>query len=100
MYIKDDICYASEPVDEIKVLEVKPLRGRILLLTFNTGEKKLFDTTQLTGTEFTKLDNESIYMNPVLFRGIVTWKDGEIDIAPETLYFDGYDYQEDNVFVS
>lgn len=39
-------------------------------------------------------------MNPVLFRGIVTWNDGEIDIAPETLYEDGYNYQEDNVFAS
>ena len=100
MYIKDDICYASEPVDEIKVVAVKPLRGRMLLLTFNTGERKLFDTTQLTGPAFNKLDEESIYMNPVLFRGIVTWSDGEVDIAPETLYEDGYDYQEDNVFAS
>lgn len=25
--------------------------------------------------------------------GVVTWNDGEIDLAPETMYRDGYAYQ-------
>lgn len=29
MYIKEDICYAGELKEEIKVVEVKPLRGRM-----------------------------------------------------------------------
>ena len=45
MYIKDDICYAGELQENIKVTEAKPLRGGMMLITFSTGEKRLFDTT-------------------------------------------------------
>ena len=38
MYIKDDICYAGELKENIKVTAVKPLRGRMMLVTFSTGE--------------------------------------------------------------
>ena len=39
MYIKNGICYAGELVENIKVVEAKPLRGRMLLVTFSTGEE-------------------------------------------------------------
>lgn len=38
MYIKDDICYAGELSDNIKVTEAKPLRGGMMLVTFSTGK--------------------------------------------------------------
>ena len=52
MYILDDICYAGEIREDIKVTEAKPLRGGMLLVTFSTGEKRLFDTTTLKGPAF------------------------------------------------
>ncbi len=93
MYILNDICYAGELQDGIKVVKAEPLRGGIMLVTFSTGEKRLFDTTQLTGPAFEKLSDEKIFNNPVLFHGVITWANGEIDIAPETVYRDSYAYE-------
>ena len=42
MYIIDDVCYAGEAVPDIKVKEATVLRGGMLLLTFSTGEQRLF----------------------------------------------------------
>ena len=92
MYILDDICYAGELQEGIKVSEVKALRGGMLLVTFSTGEKRLFDTTLLQGSAFAPLADERIVMNPVLCHGVITWNNGEIDIAPETVYKYSYAY--------
>ncbi|BEU86587.1 hypothetical protein TAMA11512_00510 [Selenomonas sp. TAMA-11512] len=92
MYIKDDICYAGELQDGIKVTEAKPLRGGMMLVTFSTGEKRLFDTTLLEGEAFRPLANDEIFLHPVLFHGVITWNNGEIDIAPEYVYKHSYAY--------
>lgn len=93
MFIVNDICYAGELENGIKVTEVKPLRGGILLVTFSTGEKRLFDTTLLKGAAFEPLAKEEIVNHPVLFHGVITWNNGEIDIAPETVYRESYAYE-------
>lgn len=95
MYVVNEICYAGNDEKEIKITTVKPLVGRMLLVTFSTGESRLFDTTMLKGSAFDVLDNEEIFNNPVLFHGIITWNDGEVDIAPETVYAESYPYEED-----
>ena len=38
-------------------------------------------------------NNEEIFMNPALFHGVITWNNGEIDIAPETVYRNSYAYE-------
>ena len=93
MYIQNDICYAGELQEGIKVTEAKPLRGRMMLVTFSTGEKRLFDTTLLKGAAFAPLADEAVFCNPVLFHGVITWNNGEIDIAPETVYRESYVYE-------
>jgi hypothetical protein len=93
MYIINDICYAGEMQEGIKVTDVKPLRGGMMLVTFSTGEKRLFDTTTLQGSAFAPLADEKIFNNPVLFHGVITWNNGEIDIAPETVYQNSYNYE-------
>ena len=93
MYILNDICYAGEIPDGIKVTEAKPLRGGMMLVTFSTGEKRLFDTTMLQGSAFAPLADEKIFMNPVLFHGVITWNNGEIDIAPEMVYQNSFAYE-------
>jgi hypothetical protein len=92
MYIKDDVCYAGELQDDIKIVEAKPLRGGMMLVTFSTGEKRLFDTTLLKGAAFEPLANDDVFRHPVLFHGVITWNNGEIDIAPEFVYEHSYTY--------
>lgn len=93
MYIMNDICYAGEMQDGIKVTAVKPLRGGMMLVTFSTGEKRLFDATMLQGSAFAPLTDEKFLSNPVLFHEVITWNNGQIDIAPETVYRDSYAYE-------
>ena len=52
MYIKDGICYAGELVEGITITNAKPLDGGMMLVTFSTGEKRLFDTTRLNAPAY------------------------------------------------
>ena len=92
MYVIDDVCYAGKLIEGIKVVKAEPLQGRIMLVKFSTGEVRLFDTTELSGSAFSILDDEKIFNNPEIFRGIITWDDGNVDIAPETVYEKSYEY--------
>ncbi len=92
MYIKDGICYAGKFQEGIKITDVKVLRGRILLVTFSSGEKRLFDTKNLNGSAFEKLEDEEIFNKIEIFHGVITWDNGEIDISPEYVYKESYKY--------
>ena len=94
MYIVDDICYAGKIGNDIKISNAKPLRGRMMLVEFSTGEKRLFDTTILTGSAFAPLADENIFNNPQIFHGVIIWKNGEIDISPEMVYSNSLAYNE------
>lgn len=94
VYIKDGICYAGGLEDGIKITKAKPLYGRMLLVTFSTGEKRLFDTTRLEGSAFDILEDKNIFNNPEIFRGMITWDEGRVDIAPETVYKESYPYED------
>ena len=92
MYIINDICYAGEKEKAIKVSKVKILPGGMLLVTFSTGEARIFDASALRGSAFEPLKDEKVLSSFGIFHGILTWKNGEIDIAPETLYDMSYPY--------
>ena len=92
MYIVNNVCYTGKLVDSIKVTDVKPLRGGMMIVTFSTGEKRLLDTTLLSGSAFKPLADEKIFNNPIIFHGVITWNNGQIDIAPETVYRNSYAY--------
>lgn len=94
MYEINGICYAGEYEEGIEITAAKVLRGGMMLVTFNTGEKRLFDTTMLKGSAFEPLKDENVLKDFNIFHGILTWKSGEIDIAPETVYYDSYAYEE------
>lgn len=89
----NDICYAGELKDGIKVTDVQPLRGHMLLVTFSTGEKRLFDATTLEGPAFAPLADDRVFETIAVFRGVITWNNGEIDIAPETVYENSFAYE-------
>ncbi|MCM1288314.1 MAG: hypothetical protein NC240_08380 [Clostridium sp.] len=46
----------------------------------------------LQGSAFKVLADEKIFNNPVLFHGVITWNNGEIDVASETVYKNSYAY--------
>jgi len=48
--------------------------------------------TTLQGPAFAPLADERVFSAPSLFHGVITWNNGEIDIAPETVYRDSYAY--------
>ena len=52
MYIMNGVCYAGESGNDSKITAVKALDGMMLLLTFEGGEKRLFDAHELTGPAF------------------------------------------------
>lgn len=64
----------------------------MMLVTFTTGEKRLFDSTLLSGKAFEPLKSEDVFKNVNVFHGVMTWNDGDIDIAPETVYEMSYPY--------
>lgn len=97
MYLLNGIVYAGEPADEMKIKEAKALPYRMLLLTFSTGEKRLFDTTILQGSAFEPLADEKVFNNVQVIHGFVSWLDGTIDCAPEYMYENSFAYEEEFV---
>lgn len=92
MYIKNGVVYGGEPDQPIRVEQVKALPDMILLIRFNNGELRLFDATILEGSAFEPLHDERVFSSPVIEHGVITWKNGEIDCAPEYMYKHSYDY--------
>ena len=40
---------------------------------------------------------EIVFSSQTLFHGVITWKDGEIDVAPETVYEESHAYTENAI---
>ena len=93
MFFYNGFVIGGEPKMPCKVTKVKPLSDRMMLISFNNGETRLFDSTILNGPAFLALEDSSIFMSPVIDHGIVTWKNGEIDCAPEFMYNNSYEYE-------
>ncbi len=72
---------------------MKILPDRIMLLTFSNGETRLFDADELNGKVFDSLKDSRVFEDAALDHGVVTWKNGEIDCAPEYMYDKSYEYQ-------
>ena len=97
MYIKDGVCYAGELEPGIEITNAKPLDGGMVLVTFSTGEKRLFDTTEIDAEVFKPLADPEIFRHPVIAYGTITWDNGNIDIAPETVYAMSYPYDSETL---
>ncbi len=68
-------------------IEVKPLEDYKLLVTFENGEKKVYDVKPLIrGDWFGKLKDMNVF-NTVHIGGIsVEWEEGQ-DVCPDDLYY-------------
>lgn len=95
MYIIDGIAHAGEPKKGIEVIEARSVGNLCMLVTFSSGETRLFDATQLLDREaFKPLEDESVFSNCRIERGVVCWLDGDIDIAPESMYALSFQYEQ------
>lgn len=94
MFVIDGIAYSGQPRRDIQVEGVKPLEDRCMLVTFSTGEVRLFDATVLlAGPAFEPLRREDVFSRPAVEGGVCTWNGGSIDVAPEFMYEHSFAYE-------
>lgn len=93
MFVSDGYVCASQPTANLKVADARDVGNLCMLVTFNTGETRLLDATELIGFEaFAPLENQEIFSSFSIDHGVLQWLDGKIDIAPEGLYFRSFEY--------
>lgn len=64
-----------------------------MAVKFSNGATRMFDAHQLlTYPAFKPLEDPAVFNSFEIDHGIVCWADGEIDIAPETMYAMSYAY--------
>ena len=82
--IGDYVTYIS---DIIEVVSVKPMENYLSQVTFSDNAVKTYDVKPLLDKGvFKKLKNIFVFKKAYVDYGTVVWENGEIDIAPETLY--------------
>ena len=98
MFEIDGICYAGSPeTDGIEVVDATPCEGRVLICTFSNGQRRLFDTTVLTGSVFSLLDDPAVFHDVAIRYGTITWANETIDVAPEYVFAHSFPYNTDEV---
>jgi hypothetical protein len=100
MYIKDGFVYGSNNDMQLKVVSIKTLPDMMMIVGFSTGERRLFDATELKGEAFFPLREMAVFQHPVIDHGVVTWKNGEVDVSPEYLYDHGWAYDDGGAMVT
>lgn len=91
------IVFGDDITPQIHVTKAEPLSDMMMLLEFDDGSRKLFDATILKGKVFEKLKDESVFSSPSIEYGVVTWDDGNIDVAPEYMYAYSYVYNQEDI---
>lgn len=87
MKIIDGIAYENTQTVELEVTKIKVIDNMKIAITFNNNDKKIFDaTTILNIPVFEILKDEEIFKSYKIVNGILTWCNGDVDIATETLY--------------
>ncbi len=97
MYIINDIAYADDYNNQnLKVKEIKVISELCMLITFSTGEKRIFDANFLIQyPAYVELQNFEIFKNAYIENGIIVWNNGKIDVTAETIYNNSYEYEQD-----
>ena len=92
MFISNGFVYGGSPKGSVSVAKALPLGDMMMLITFTTGETRLFDATILSGPVFEPLRNPDVFKNAEVDHGVITWMNGAIDCAPEFMYEHSYEY--------
>lgn len=94
MFEINGIVYANEFKKSIKIIDAKVTDHLMMLLTFSTGEKRVFDASILSGSAFEPLKDDSVFRDFRIVHGVITWMDEDIDCEPEYMYEHSYAYDE------
>jgi hypothetical protein len=94
MFESNGIVYASSANNLIKIKDAKVTGNMMMLLTFSTGEKRVFDAMVLSGEAFAPLHNPAVFDDFKIVHGAITWANEEIDCAPEYMYEHSYEYSD------
>lgn len=95
MFIMDDIAYAGKYKEDIKVCQIKIIAELSMLVTFSNGEKRVFDAKELLKYPiYKKFEDYNVFKKAYVENGIIIWDNGEIDISPETVYANSFEYEE------
>lgn len=95
MYEVNGIVYASKKVDGLEVVSFRPMDDPgVLLVTFTSGETRLFDVHEVKGSAFNVLkEDDNLFKDAKILHGVVTWDNGNIDLSPEAMYEYSFEYQ-------
>src|SRR5215216_7593707 len=78
------------------VKSVEPQEDFCLLLTFENGEKRIFDLKPyFKKPVFARLQNVTLFKTARVVSGAVEWQ-GEVDLSYDTLYLESRDAKEAN----
>jgi len=87
MFVIDGIAYAGEQQKPITVKAVRPLNDYRVLVSFSNGERRVFDFAPLLDMPcYQPLKDKTVFGMVYVDCGTLCWNDGDIDIAPETVY--------------
>mgnify|MGYP002523384030 CR=1 FL=1 len=97
MRILNDIAYADNYNSEnLKVTDIEIISELCMLVTFSNEEKKIFDLSELIKyPAYQQLKDYDFFKKAYVENGIIVWNNGNIDIAPETVYKNSYVYEQD-----
>ncbi|MDK2800374.1 MAG: hypothetical protein PWQ70_1993 [Clostridiales bacterium] len=77
----------------LAIIDVKPLKDYKLLLTFENGEKRIFDMKPyLNKGIFKELKDEKLFRSVRVIFDSIEWSN-QADIDPEVLYEDSVAYE-------
>ena len=94
MFVLDGIVYAGEPTADLKICDAHVVNDLSMLVSFSTGETRLFDAFELSRTPaFAPLNDQKAFEAFEIDHGVLTWLDGQIDIAPEAVYSRSFRYE-------
>lgn len=86
MYEIDGVVYAGDPRPIPKVIYAEHQGGSVVRVAFSTGEIVDVDFSQgFDGPVFAPLKEEAELKCFEIHHGVLTWRNGEIDVAPEYL---------------
>ena len=79
--------------DTLTLVSCKPLKWGIMLVTYSNEQMRLFDTVSLEESKYISLREPDVFNYPKVENGQLTFKNGELEITPETVYKFSFKYK-------